>query len=69
MTRSLRKILWREMARTPGRFFALLFITVLSVSFFSGLRLVAPIIEGAANGYLAETGLEDYRLYCSLGIT
>ncbi|MDR3307844.1 MAG: ABC transporter permease, partial [Coriobacteriales bacterium] len=69
MTRALRKVMFRVLLKTPGRFIALFLIIVLGAGFFTGLQSAAPSMQKTADTYFKERKLADFRLLCDFGIT
>lgn len=59
----------RTIARTPGRFLALLAIVALGAGFYAGLRMTAPAMDRALDAYLDRTGSYDIRIVSTLGLT
>ncbi len=59
----------RTITRKPGRFLALLAIVALGAGFYAGLRMTAPDMDIALDGYLDGTNAYDIRVVSTLGLT
>ena len=59
----------RTITRKPGRFLALMAIVALGAGFYAGLRMTAPDMNLALNGYLDSTNAYDIRVVSTLGLT
>ena len=63
----------KEIARTIthswGRFIAIFLIVALGVGFYSGLRMTAPDMRLAADGFYDYTNLMDIRVVSTLGMS
>ncbi|MCD7783943.1 MAG: ABC transporter permease [Firmicutes bacterium] len=65
----MRKILFRTIRKSLGRFIALLAIIALGVGFFVGLRATRPAMVETADEYLTSHRLYHFRLVSTLGMT
>ncbi|MCD7712870.1 MAG: ABC transporter permease, partial [Firmicutes bacterium] len=65
----MRKILFRTIRKSLGRFIALLAIIALGVGFFVGLRATRPAMVETADEYLTLHRLYHFRLVSTLGMT
>lgn len=63
------KLTRRAVRAFPGRYLALLLIVLLSVGFFSGLKITRTAMADTADNYLSEQNFYDYRLMSTLGFT
>ena len=63
------KLTRRAVRAFPGRYLALLLIVLLSVGFFSGLKITRTAMADTADGYLSEHSFYDYRVMSTLGFT
>lgn len=52
-----------------GRYLAILLIVLISVAFFSGLKVTRKAMSDTCDGYFAEQCMYDFRLLSSLGFT
>lgn len=59
----------RSVQASKGRWLALFLIVMLSVGFFSGLKVCRDQMWMACQNYLKAQNFYDYRLYSSLGFT
>ena len=57
----------REIKGSFGRYFAILAIVALGVSFFAGLKVTKDVMVASADQYYRQEQLYDYRLLCTLG--
>ena len=67
--KSLRKNIFREIKRSPGRFLAILGIIVLGSGFLVGLRVSQPAMIETAGAYLDEQSFFDFSVSSTLGLT
>ena len=67
--RPLKKSAIREIKNSLGRYLAILAIIALGVGFFCGLRVCKPAMLSAAQSYIDEHKMFDYRLISTLGFT
>ena len=67
--KSLRKNIFREIKRSPGRFLAILGIIVLGSGFLVGLRVSQPAMIETAGVYLDEQSFFDFSVSSTLGLT
>ncbi len=67
--KSLRKNIFREIKRSPGRFLAILGIIVLGSGFLVGLRVSQPAMIETAAVYLDEQSFFDFSISSTLGLT
>ena len=65
----LKKSALREIRKNLGRYLAILAIIALGVGFFCGLRICRTAMVRAADAYITENNLFDYRLISTLGFT
>ena len=59
----------RTITRKPGRFLALFAIVALGAGFYAGLRMTAPDMDLALDGYFDGTHAYDIRIVSTLGLT
>ncbi len=67
MNSAYRKNLIRTIAKSKGRYFAIMAIIFLGVGFFAGLRTTKPSMVETANRYFRSQNLYDFRLLSSIG--
>lgn len=63
----LRKIAFREISKSLGRYIAILAIIALGVGFFAGLRTTREAMMLTCNDYLKEHKFYDFQLVSTLG--
>lgn len=63
------KLTCRSIRSFFGRYMALLLIVMLSVGFFSGLKITKDAMANTCEDYIAEQNFYDYRLLSTLGFT
>ena len=66
---ALQKNSFREIFRSPGRYFAILGIILLGAGFFTGLRVTRDALVKTADTYLERTSFYDFQLISTLGYT
>ena len=59
----------REIRGSLGRYLAIFAIIALGVGFFSGLKVTKQAMVDAANRYLKEQNMFDFRLISTIGLT
>lgn len=69
MQTSIFKLTWRSISTFFGRYLALLLIVMLSVGFFSGLKITKDAMANTCDNYLTDQHFYDYRLLSTLGFT
>ena len=69
MKRSLRKITYREIRSSLGRFLAILCIVMLGAGFLAGLKVTRKAMLKTLNSYNAESRFFDFRMISTLGLT
>ncbi len=62
------KEIFRSIGDSLGRFFAIMGIVALGCGFYAGLRMTAPDMDLAADGYYDQTDLMDIRVVSTLGL-
>lgn len=67
--KATRKDFFREIKRSSGRFFSILFIVALGVAFFSGIRASEPDMRITGDSYFDGANLMDVKAISTLGIT
>ncbi len=67
--RATRKDFFREIKKSSGRFFSILFIVALGVAFFSGIRVSEPDMRITGDSYFDGANLMDVKAVSTLGIT
>lgn len=65
----MRRLLFREIRRNPGRFFAIMAIIALGVGFFAGLKVTETAMLKTGQDYLEEQKFYHFRLLSTLGLT
>ncbi|MGB4984405.1 MAG: ABC transporter permease, partial [Erysipelotrichaceae bacterium] len=58
----------KEIKKTFGRFFSILLIVLVGVSFFVGVSAGAPVMANSVDKYIDETNLMDLQIYSNYGI-
>ena len=69
MNRYIRKMLFRSIRSSLGRYVAILAIVALGVGFYAGLKCSMPAMLATADDYLRAQRLPDFRLLSTLGFT
>ena len=69
MKQSLRKITYREIKNSLGRFLAILCIVMLGAGFLAGLKVTRKAMLRTLDEYNAESCFFDFRIVSSLGLT
>ncbi|MDR1271844.1 MAG: FtsX-like permease family protein [Clostridiales Family XIII bacterium] len=64
---TIRKLIFRDLRSSPGRFLAIFVMFALGAGFFAGLGNTAPSMRASADIYLHETRLADFRLISTYG--
>lgn len=67
--KATRKDFFREIKKSSGRFFSILFIVALGVAFFSGIRASEPDMRITGDSYFDGAKLMDVKAISTLGIT
>lgn len=67
MIRSVFKMTWRTVRTFIGRYIAIFLIVMLSVGFFSGLRITKDAMAQTCEDFFAEHDFYDFRLLTTLG--
>lgn len=67
MKRAVTRDYFRQIRRTPRRFFAILLIVALGVAFFSGVRAASPDMRLTVDQYFDEYHAADLRLLSTAG--
>ncbi|MDR0885517.1 MAG: FtsX-like permease family protein [Clostridiales Family XIII bacterium] len=68
-SKTLRKSIFRDLRKSPGRFVAIFFIIAIGAGFFAGIGCTAPSMLYTANNFIHKMRLADYRLLSTMGIT
>ena len=69
MKKSLLKDTTREIKKSLGRFFSILFIVAIGVAFFSGVKISSPSMKNTADNYYDNSNLFDIQVISNLGLT
>ena len=69
MGNSLMKDTFRQIIKSPGRYFAILLIVALGVGFFAGIKATAPDMKITADKYFDDYRLMDFWLISTMGFT
>lgn len=69
MKSSILKLAARNIRASLGRYLALLLIVMLSVGFFSGLKVTKAAMANTCGDYLTGQNFYDFRIVSSLGLT
>jgi putative ABC transport system permease protein len=64
---SVCKMTWRSIRNLFGRYFALLLIVMLSVGFFSGLKITKSAMADTADQYLNAQSFYDFEMISTWG--
>lgn len=67
--KATQKDFFREIKKSSGRFFSILFIVALGVAFFSGIRASEPDMRITGDSYFDRANLMDIKAISTLGIT
>ncbi len=67
--KAAHKDFFREIKKSSGRFFSILFIVALGVAFFSGIRASEPDMRLTGDSYYDGAVLMDVKAVSTLGIT
>lgn len=67
MKSALSKDFFRQIRRSPRRFFAILLIVALGTAFFSGVRAASPDMKLTVDGYFDQYRAADIRLLSTAG--
>lgn len=67
--KALRKDFWMEIKKSPGRFISILFIVLLGVAFFSGIRASEPSMRISGDSYYDKSELMDVKAFSTFGVT
>jgi putative ABC transport system permease protein len=59
----------REIKKTFSRFLSIILLLILSVGFFSGLRVTKPDMQQTADSYMDKYDMYDLRVISTLGLT
>lgn len=66
---ALRKDIWREIKKSKARFFSIMMIVALGVSFFSGVRASEPDMYLTADTVMDNSNMMDIRVVSTLGFS
>ena len=69
MKSAVKKNFFREIRSSRGRFFSIMFIAALGVSFLSGIKAAEPDMRASLDNYYDRTKLFDVRVQGTLGLT
>ena len=69
MKKSLRKELFREIRKSLNRYLSILFIVMLGVAFFTGVRASEPDMRLSMDMMADQADFMDIRVLCSYGLT
>lgn len=64
-----RKDFWMEIKKSPGRFLSILFIVLMGVAFFSGIRATEPSMRITGDAYFDNSKLMDIKALSIYGLT
>ena len=67
--KALKKDFWMEIKKSPGRFISILFIVLLGVAFFSGIRASEPSMRISGDSYYDNSRLMDIKAFSTFGVT
>ena len=63
------KNIFKEIRHSLGRFFSIMGIVAIGVSFFAGIKASAPDMKYSADQYFDTYNLQDIQVYSTLGFT
>lgn len=66
--KALFKTIFKEISSSKSRFLSILFLIMLGVGFFSGLKSASPDMLNTANSYFADQDLMDLKVQSTIGI-
>ena len=69
MKSAVKKNFFREIRSSRGRFFSIMFIAAMGVSFLSGIKAAEPDMRASLDNYYDRTKLFDVRVQGTLGLT
>lgn len=69
MKSSIVKDIFREIKKSKGKFLSILFIVLIGVACFSGVKVSAPVMRYTADNYYKDNNLMDIQTVSNLGIT
>lgn len=69
MNRVLLKDITRTISRTSARFFSVVLIVALGISFFAGMNATAPDMRDTISKYLVDSNAADIRIVSTAGLT
>lgn len=69
MTKALLKDTLRTIERTRSRFFSIVAIVALGISFFAGMNATAPDLRDTAQKYLLDTNAADLSVTSTVGLS
>ena len=69
MKKSLRRELFREIRKSLNRYLSILFIVLLGVAFFTGVRASEPDMRLSMDRMADESSFMDFRILSSYGLT
>ena len=69
MKKTLRRELFREIRKSMNRFLSILFISMLGVAFFTGVRASEPDMRQSMDDMADQASFMDFRVLCSYGLT
>ena len=64
-----RKDFWMEIRKSPGRFLSILYIVMLGVAFFAGIRATGPSMRITGDAYFDNAKLMDIKALSIYGLT
>ncbi len=67
--KATRKDFYMEIKKSPGRFISILFIVLLGVAFFSGIRASEPSMRITGDSYYDSSNLMDIKALSTFGVT
>ena len=67
--KAVRKDFYMEIRKSPGRFISILFIVLLGVAFFSGIRASEPSMRITGDSYYDQANLMDIKAFSTFGVT
>ncbi len=66
--KALFKTILKEISSSKSRFLSILFLIMLGVGFFSGLKSAGPDMLNTANSYFTEQNLMDLKVQSTMGL-
>ena len=69
MKKALNKDILRDILKSKGRYFSIMLIVALGVSFFSGIKVSPMVMRNTADNYYDDYNFMDVEVISTLGLT